>query len=85
MTVRYTQSSFYSNLYKDEESVRYSLLGFGVDRVMFGSDSTPSWSDKCVTLHAATIDLLRQRGCSESDVARVMYKNAERLFLKGSK
>ena len=68
-----------------EESVRYSLLGFGVDRVMFGSDSTPSWSDKCVTLHAATIDLLRQRGCSESDVARVMYKNAERLFLKGSK
>lgn len=64
-----------------EETFRHCLPGFGAQRLMFGSDSSPWRPDLFFELHSETVRLLKQYGSDESDIEAVLHGNAERLYL----
>ncbi len=61
-------------------SVETALFGFGAERTMFGSDSTPGMPDRSVELLARTRELLDEFGASRAETAEVLGGTAARLF-----
>ncbi len=61
-------------------SVETALFGFGAERTMFGSDSTPGMPDRSVELLARTRELLTEFGASEAEKAEILGGTAARVF-----
>ena len=61
-------------------SVETALFGFGAERTLFGSDSTPGMPDRSVELLARTRGLLSELGASAFETSQILGGTAARLF-----
>lgn len=67
-------------VYFYRRSVETALFGFGAERTMFGSDSTPGMPDRSVELLGHTRRILDELGASRAETAEILGGTAARLF-----
>ena len=64
------------------EHLRRAVETIGADRIMFGTDWSPTW--RCVEvpepLYPARLKVVKESGISEEDVEQVLWKTAVELY-----